>query len=471
KLEREGLPETLLAFPGKVRVDALHNRIFIADTGHNRVIEASLDSGTVQAVFGSGAPGQREGSFEQAELDLPEGMAYSPDGRLLYVADTGNNEVREINLQDGRVTTLIGTGVQADSPLPGTAPDVALNSPWALALAPGVLYIAMAGSHQIWRMDLRTKRGESLAGSGAEGAVDGPAADAALAQPSGVSLSPDGKRLYFANSEGSAIRYVELPQGRVVTLAGPTGSLFDYGDRNGTGRFALFQHPLGVVFYRGIVYAADTYNDKIKAINPSSGAVTTIGGGPGSGWRDGSEPLFSEPGGLDAADGKLYVADTNNHSIRVIDLATNTTSTLVLKGLAQLGGPHDPYETKKVRLGALSVAAGPGVVRLHVTFPSGYAANAEAPSEIALQSQSANVVKLTGVSSFSGAGPRFPMEFPAAFSPGETVLTVNLSIVYCREQEASVCLIHQARLEVPVTVDAATSAGGLQTLEVHYQVE
>jgi hypothetical protein len=127
------------------------------------------------------------------------------------------------------------------------------------------------------------------------------------------------------------------------------------------------------------------------------------------------------------------------------------------------------------------VAAGRGVIRLQATFPPGYAPNLEAPSEIEVASQSPAVVRLTGKASFSGAGPRFPMTFPADFHPGTTTITVNLSVVYCREHEAGVCLIHQARIEVPVTVTppagagAGTSTGaGTRTesaLDLVYQVE
>ncbi len=471
KLEEQGLPQTVLSFPGKVRIDAKHNRLFVADTGHNRIVEAELGTGRVVAVIGSGKQGSQNGGYSQAEFDQPEGMAYSSDGKLLYVADTGNHDIRLVDLAARTVATLDGTGQQAQDypPKPGIAPDAALSSPWDLALSGNTLYIAMAGAHQIWTMNLETRQIQAFAGSGAEGAVDGPASEAALAQPSGLSLSPDGRRLYFVNSEGSAVRYVDLATKNVVTLAGPTGSLFDYGDRNGIGQLARFQHPLGIVAYDGLVYVADTYNDKIRAINPVSGAVKTLAGGPGSGWRDGRDSLFYEPSGLDAAGGKLYVADTNNHSIRVIDLSTGSTSTLVLKGLNDLSGAGGVYGVKAVQLPPTEVAAGTGVVSLDVIFPQGYAPNAEAPSEIEVSSSAGSIVDLTGKHSFSGPGPRFPISFPAAFNQGTTQLTVNLSVVYCQDQKAQVCLIHQARLEIPVTVGKA--AGGKPVLAIDYQVE
>jgi len=470
KLEKQGLPQTVLAFPGKVYVDGARNRMFIADTAHNRIVEATLSDGQVVASIGSGTRGYKNGSFADAELNQPYGMALSPGGNTLYVADTGNHAIRSVDLKSQEVTTLVGTGQQAAAypPAPGTAPNVALSSPWALALRDNELYIAMAGSHQIWRMNLKTKQVAPFAGSGYEGASDGPRMEASLAQPSALSFNADGSRLYFANSEGSEIRYIDMKKGTVVTLAGATDSLFDFGNKNGIGTAARFQHPLGVAAYDGKVYVADTYNSEIRVIDPATGAVSTLAGST-AGWRDGKNPLFYEPGGLFAAGGKLYIADTNNNSVRILDLATGETSTFVLKGLSLLSGPSDVYATKEVHLSPITVAPGSGSVRLEVTFPKGYEPNAQAPSDITLSTSGGQAIQLAGTAKFSKADPHFPLEFPATFTAGTTDLTVDLSVVYCKTVEASVCLIHQARLVVPVTV--APGGGAPSNVTVSYSVE
>jgi thiol-disulfide isomerase/thioredoxin len=172
KLEKEGLPQTVLSFPGKVRVDPKGNRLFISDTDHDRIVVAALDTGQVLEVIGCGKKGFMDGDFATARFDHPQGTVLSQDGGTLYVADTGNNSLRRVNLLDHRVTTLDGTGAQATEypPPGGTAPGVALSSPWDLALAGNDLYVAMAGCHQIWRMDLTTGRIGAYAGTGAEGA-------------------------------------------------------------------------------------------------------------------------------------------------------------------------------------------------------------------------------------------------------------------------------------------------------------
>lgn len=327
----EGLPEGTLSFPGKVLADSAGRRLFIADTNHHRIAIADIESGQISTFIGSGRPGLADGDREAAAFHYPQGMALSADGATLYLADTGNHALRRIDLATGEVSTLAGTGLQPHR-YPhrgGTAPTVALSSPWDLALIGDMLYIAMAGSHQLWLMELSRGTLRPFAGNGREGTRDGPLALAELAQPSG--LAPDGAgHLYFADSEASSVRWADLDpaKGSVGTLAGSGASLFHFGDVDGVGHTARLQHPLGVAYHRGTLYVADTYNSKIKRIDPETRASTTLLGGA-HGWRDGRAPLFYEPGGIDAADGKLYVADTNNHAVRVVDLSTLETTTLI----------------------------------------------------------------------------------------------------------------------------------------------
>jgi len=335
KLEKEGIPRGALSFPGKVLADEKGRRLFVADTNHHRIIAADIASGQVLKVIGSGQPGFKDGDFPRSSLDHPQGMALERDGRILYIADTGNHAVRRADLLAGETTTLVGVGFQSSEypPRGGTAPDVALNSPWDVELDGGQLYIAMAGAHQIWVMDTKSQAIHPFAGSGREGTRDGLPDVAELAQPS--DLTGDGQgHLYFADSEGSSIRRIETHggKGEVTTLAGSGTSLFDYGDVDGIGGNARLQHPLGVVYYKGVLYVADTYNHKIKRLDPETREIRTFLGGQG-GWRDGTDPLFYEPGGIDAADDRLYIADTNNHCLRVVDLATHQTSTLLLEGM------------------------------------------------------------------------------------------------------------------------------------------
>ena len=210
----------------------------------------------------------------------------------------------------------------------GEARKIGLNSPWDLLLVGDTLYIAMAGHHQIWTLDLKAQKLAPFAGNGREDIVDGRRAEASFAQPSG--LTSDGKFLYVADSEVSAVRAVALGgTDEVRTVVGE--GLFKFGDVDGTGNKVRLQHALGVACADGKVYVADTYNGKIKVLDPQTRTCKSYLGGEPDGWLAGK--LFHEPGGLSYADGKLYVADTNAHRIRVVDLRKKAVTTLALKGV------------------------------------------------------------------------------------------------------------------------------------------
>jgi len=321
--KREISKAGVLEFPGKVLADPRKGRLFIADTGHNRIVVTGLE-GTIQQVIGSGKPGLDEGSFRG-----PQGMALSEDGATLYVADTENHAIRAVILQSGEVKTIAGTGKQGfNYRADGPGPQTALSSPWDLARVGEKLYIAMAGTHQIWVMDLATQRVWVFAGTGGEGATDGPNARATFAQPSG--LATDGKTLYVADSEASSIRAIDLMSNQTRTLAG-SGELFGFGLRDGPGKQALFQHPLGVALYGGTLLVADTFNSVIRSIDTQSGAVETW---PGEGDGEGALKLY-EPGGLCVAGDRLYIADTNHHRVLEVQIATRGSRELAAQPQAQ----------------------------------------------------------------------------------------------------------------------------------------
>jgi DNA-binding beta-propeller fold protein YncE len=314
-----------LAYPGKVLADVASRRLFVANSGHHRIVVAD-PAAQVRAVAGIGEPGFADGSFATARFRHPQGMALV--GEHLYVADTENHAIRRLDLRARTVETVGGTGEQAAGrPRPGTGRAVALNSPWDLVSRNGTLYIAMAGCHQVWAMDLTTGTLTPFAGSGREELRDGPRLEAGLNQPSG--LATDGQALFVADSEASAIRVITLGDvGRVTTLVG--AGLFEFGDQDGTGAAVRLQHPLGIALLGEACYIADTYNHKIKRLYPALRRVETVFGTGKPGRGEGAQPSFFEPGGLSAAAGRLYIADTNNHRICLADLAAGTVATLPL---------------------------------------------------------------------------------------------------------------------------------------------
>ena len=328
-LRREPWPDTALAYPGKVVADA--SRVVIADTAHDQVVVVS-GSGEPRR-FGAAEGGFADGSADSARFHHPNGVAL--DGDSLWVADTGHHAIRHIDLAAGVVTTVAGTGAKGGLDAGGEGLATALRSPWDLALDGETLYVAMAGAHQIWLFDTGTGHIRPFAGAGPEMVRDGPAEQAAFAQPSGIALAPDGC-LYVADSEASTIRRIDDLHGSpLVTTVCGSGDLFGFGLRDGTGQDALLQHPIGIAAADdGMLYVADTYNHAVRRVDPSTGScVTLFGNGeperlaelfPGQALTPAGPdtPCLFEPEGIWAREGELLVADTNNHRVLAIDLAS-----------------------------------------------------------------------------------------------------------------------------------------------------
>ena len=315
-----------LFFPGKVLADEAGKRLFIADSTHHRIVITDLEGKKI-AIAGNGDSGTTNGAFDKAQFNDPQGMALK--GNILYVADRKNHLLRALDLDKKTVSTVAGTGEQGrDRAADGPALKTGLNSPWDLHVVGNYLFVAMAGFHQIWVMDLTKGRIATYAGDGGENIRDGLLSRSQFAQPSG--LASDGKTLYVADSETSSIRALPMTgRGQVHTLVGE--GLFTFGDTDGVGDRVRLQHALGVAYHDGKLYVADTYNSKLKVLDPLTKECKTFTGGEKEGWL--AKPVFNEPGGISFGGGKLYIADTNAHRIRIVDLKTKAISTLKLQGI------------------------------------------------------------------------------------------------------------------------------------------
>ncbi|GGX93508.1 thioredoxin-like domain-containing protein [Streptomyces minutiscleroticus] len=268
---------TDLRFPGKALLLPSGN-FLVSDTTRHQLVELAEDAETVVRRIGSGTRGFHDGAPGTASFNEPQGLALldGPQGTAVVVADTVNHALRRLDLATGEVTTLAGTGRQwwQGSPTSGPARETDLSSPWDVAVFGGKVWIAMAGVHQLWTYDPAEGTVAVGAGTTNEGLVDGPAGEAWFAQPSGLAVSADGERLWLADSETSALRWVDLG-GEVHTAVG-TG-LFDFGHRDGAAGQALLQHPLGVtVLPDGSVAVSDTYNHALRRYDPATGRVTTL---------------------------------------------------------------------------------------------------------------------------------------------------------------------------------------------------
>jgi DNA-binding beta-propeller fold protein YncE len=236
---------------------------------------------------------------------LPQGLALSQG--CLYVADTGNHCVRRIRLDSGEVDTVLGAGRPAygDVEAQGSGLRVSINAPQAVAADGDILYVAATGQNQIVRVDLAAERAATLAGDGRSDVRDGIGGQASLAQPGALALMPG--QLLVADSGGNAIRRLRFADLALTTLAG--SSPWEPGRLDGTGRKVRLAFPSGLAAAENRVYVADTCNDRLCVLDPYSAELRTL---------EFDHPLH-EPQGLSFAAGMLWVADRNDHAILRID--------------------------------------------------------------------------------------------------------------------------------------------------------
>jgi len=462
--ENEKPDKTPLLYPGKVLADAAGKRLFIADTGHNRIVRTDLD-GKHPVLIGGGGTGLTDGAYDKAEFNRPQGIALA--GEVLYVADTENHAVRAVDLKSQTVTTLAGNGQQGHRTSGvGPAKTTSLNSPWDLLEVPKthVLLIAMAGPHQIWKLDLARGEVGVWAGTGRENIVDGPIEVANFAQPSG--LATDGASLFVADSEVSAVRQISLgnPPHFVRTIVGE--GLFDFGDIDGRGEAVRLQHDLGVAWADGKLYIADSYNNKVKVCDPETRMVRTLAGtgkpGDIDGPATGPKPArLYQPGGLSAAGGKLYVADTNNHKVRVVDLATREVTSLDLGDLSMPKPPRRrPAFVNAVAIAAPKAEVAPGEALdfdVSLPLPEGYHLNEGSPLPVLVETPGKSDV-LAADYPVSGSRVEPPaLQFRVAVKlakpakGGESVeFKVSVAAFVCSDG-SNLCTIKSYLWTVPVT--------------------
>lgn len=294
-------PEGLLRFPGKV-VELPGGNLLVSDSARHSLVELTPDGESLVRRIGSGVRGEPF-SEPQGLVLLPPAVA-EVAGYDVVVADTVHHQLRGFSTATGEVTLVAGSGRPWRSAVDDHAHDALaadLSSPWDLAWFDDKVIIAMAGIHQLWWFDPIKRTVGVYAGTTVEALRDGPIPDVWMAQPSGLSVSPDQRRLWIADSETSALRYVEA--GVMHTAVGQ--GLFDFGHVDGPAAEALFQHPLGVAALAdGSVLVADTYNGAVRRFDQVSSEVSTVDSG------------LAEPSDVLAlADGTVVVVESAAHRL------------------------------------------------------------------------------------------------------------------------------------------------------------
>ena len=353
--------------PAGVAADGAGN-LYVADSGNHTIRKVVVSTGAVTTIASTaGMTGITDGTGAVARFYYPYGIA--ADGAdNLYVADTGNHTIRKVVLSTGAVTTIAGTAGTPDS-TDGTGPVARFNGPAHVAAdGAGNLYVADLNNRAIRQVVLSTGAVTTTAGRARmSGSTDGTGAAARFYNPFGLAADGAGN-LYVADNGNQTIRKVVVSTGAVTTVAGMAGMT---GSTDGTGAAARFSSPCGMAADgAGNIYVADTNNHTIRKVVLSTGAVTTIAGTagmPGSTDGTGATARFYTPFGV-AADGagNLYVADTINSTIRQVVVSTGAVTTIA--GTAGMPGSTDGTGAVARFYEPFGVAAD-GAGNLYVTDP------------------------------------------------------------------------------------------------------
>ncbi|KAF2307325.1 hypothetical protein GH714_026358 [Hevea brasiliensis] len=355
---------SLLKFPGKLAIDVLNNRLFISDSNHNRIVVTDLDGNFIVQIGSTGEEGLRDGSFDEAMFNRPQGLAYNAKKNLLYVADTENHALREIDFVNERVRTLAGNGAK------------------------------------------------------------------------------DSKEVYVADSESSSIRALDLKTGGSRLLAG------------------------GDPFFPDNLF-------KIKKLDPATRRVSTIAGTGKAGFKDGKAlaAQLSEPSGIiEAEDGRLIIADTNNSVIRYIDLNKEEAQllTLELKGV-QPPAPKSrslkrlrrrpSADTQTIKIDSSSSREGD--LRLKISLPEEYHFSKEARSKFIVETEPEGAVLIDPTDGYLSPEGIAILHFRRSSASASTG-RINCKVYYCKEDE--VCLYESLLFEVPFREEVPNSTPSQITL-------
>ena len=234
---------------------------YVADAGNQLIRAVALD-GSLSTLAGSGQRGSSDGQGSEASFECPSSILLEPLSGSLLVCDHSNNRIRSVT-PGGLVSTVAGSGRSAS--IDGAGLAASLSCPRSMALLPssGLIVVSEWGSHKLRLLDpLAGYAVSTLAGSGREGCADGPASLASFCRPRGLTVAPDGS-IYCTDSGNHAVRAIS-PEGLVSTLAGCPGSS---GSAGGQGSAACFSSPSGICCGpEGELYVADTLNHVIRLV-------------------------------------------------------------------------------------------------------------------------------------------------------------------------------------------------------------
>jgi sugar lactone lactonase YvrE len=342
----DGVPAiaTRLDHPAGIHVDGAGN-IYIADTDNKRIRKVDNAGGIIATVAGTGSAGYWGDavSATDAKLDHPNGVFVDPGGNI-YIADTDNRRIRKVHAIKGIISTIAGNGVATYAGDGGPAVDASLKNPWGLWVdAPGNIYIADTANQRIRKVDIDTGIIDTVSGNGFSGYTGdgGPAGDATLKDPGDVCVNAAGN-IIIADTVNNCIREVYAETGLISTIAGEASGGFS-GD--GVPAIATKLYTPGDISRdaSGHFYIADTENHRIRKVNVVTGIIETVAGnGLRSYSGDGgpaTEAALRLPTSVSIdASGSIFIADTENHRIRKVNYDTGVITTVAGNGNSGFSG-------------------------------------------------------------------------------------------------------------------------------------
>ncbi len=474
ELERDKVARGEFFYPSKLAFDDAAKILYVADSSHHQIAAFHWDPkqpAALKPAFRIGKQGDsgfKDGTFAGARFRRPQGLALAKG--MLYVADTENHAIRRVDLKSKRVSTIAGNGKQGTSKVAKSlaAKTTPLASPWDVALHPDddSLVIAMAGTHQLWSLDIPRGRISVIAGTGVESIQDGVLTENTLSQPSGLSSLLGS--LYFVDAETSSLRFYF--ESFVRTLVGK--GLFEFGMKDGERKDAKMQHPLALYADVTGIYIADTYNHAIRRYDPPKQTMETLvgDGKPGDSGEnvaeDAEDSRLNEPAGITKlADGLFVIADTNNHRLVLLNRATKKIERIRIEGekvpnllpkSAMVDSVNSVMAEKRIaqRLPNLVVTAEKAVNRtnpeIRILLPERYKINAEGPSFLRLFEGAAPQEKL--LKEWNRADLESSLVLKVEDLRSDRKYFVQGTVYYCLDAKNAVCEI--ASVGFPLKVDA-----------------
>ncbi len=466
-LEKNKIAMRVLSYPSKITYSNKFSyksyngaALFIANSGRNEILVTTL-GGEILLEIGSKSAGFQDGNITQARFNNPTGLLYK--NQKLYVADTANHAIREIDFKENKVITLLGTGLRGQK-IRGqgiAARDTTLASPSDIEFYPDEdnLAIANSGTHQILKFNLKNKTVSVLAGDGLEGIIDGIYPKNSLAQTS--DLKAFGTKLYFIDSETSSLRVLNK-NGEVETLIGK--GLFEFGQKDGDKNNALMQHPLGLTVSSKGVYISDSFNHTIRKYDFASKKLYDFIANGKKGEELGKTTNFDEPDGIIFIDEKEFiVCDTNNN--RLVRINANNLQSSIIDVMPTLSLPKEGFLQYLPNLNkAKSTTITSKNAKMEIVLQSDWKLNEMGPSFINLlemvDEKEAHLIKTFDWNMIKNS----TLELPDLAEKKKYM--IQGTIYYCQNKRNAPCYISSYEQEFEINKDEKNNT---LTIELIYQ--